>query len=192
MAQRFYVDSREGRGSLKLAVFINILGGVFIKELNGTKYAGYEAEESYNTKQGKPAKGLTQAEYKACMKSAEEYFMEHCPAFKNLKGDKFLIHDRSGVHPKKQIPGVSWKVVAHPPHSPDLMPLDYGIFGMTKTALDNEVRRDQPWEEKVQIFKDILKKVDVKPTIEAFRSRMLACVDSKGSHFHIPRNTKRQ
>lgn len=192
MAERFYVDSKDGRGSLKLAVFINLVGGVYIKELSGTKYLGYKARESYMTKQGKPAKGLTQQEYKTCMKSAEDYYMEHSPAFKNLKGDKFLVHDRCGVHPKRQIPEVTWKVVAHPPHSPDLMPLDYGIFGMAKVALDKKVRRAQSWDEKVQIFKTILKEVEVKATIEAFRSRLLACIDSKGAHFRIPRNTKRQ
>jgi hypothetical protein len=68
----------------------------------------------------------------------------------------YLVHDRSGAHPSQQIPGLTWKVVMHPPHSPDMMPLDYGIFGAAKGDLDRKVQPTWKWVDRVNEFKRIL------------------------------------
>jgi len=93
-----------------------------------------------------------------------------------IRGPIFLVHDRSTTHPSQPIPGCSWIVVSHPPHSCNLMPLYYGIFGTSKQELDRWASHVMPWADKVQLYKDILKAGPVEATIRAYESRLKACV----------------
>ena len=182
--QRFYVEGK-GRRSLKLAVFVNLIGGVFIKELSGTKYEGEDLKQRYKkgkhkTQQGQPAKAMTKKEFAFCVRAAHNHF-NNKPAFARL--DKiFLVQDGARVHGKKALHDAPWEPVTQPPHSPDMMPLDYGIFGFTKIKLQRAVDRGDSWEAKVQMFKKFLMEASVGPTIEEFPLRMDACISSKGMH----------
>ena len=141
----------------------------------------------YKTLDGKAAKGMTKAEYMDCMRAACDHFQQHSSAFRRLGGNIYLVHDKSTCHPTQPIPGLSWRPVAHPPHSPDLMPLDYGIFGAAKQELDRKAPRGMPWADKVRLFKEILDKAPVKATISAYQSRLKACFEAGGKHFRAPR-----
>ena len=121
--QRFYVEGK-GRRSLKLAVFVNLIGGVFIKELSGTKYEGEDLKQRYKkgkhkTQQGQPAKAMTKKEFAFCVRAAHNHF-NNKPAFARL--DKiFLVQDGARVHGKKALHDAPWEPVTQPPHSPDMM-----------------------------------------------------------------------
>lgn len=178
--QRFYVDGKR-RQSLKLAVFVNLLGGVFIKEVSGTQYKGQDLQQGYTTQQGKVAKGITKAEFAVCVKAAYNHFNNSSAAFRRLD-QVFMVQDGARVHGKKALLDAPWVPVTQPPHSPDMMPLDYGIFGFTKIRLQRAVDRGDTWEAKVQMFKDFLMEASVEATIKEFPLRMHACITSKGMH----------
>jgi hypothetical protein len=186
-SERYYVDSVSNRGSLKLAVFVNLVAGIWMKELTGTKLSGPALNKGYQTRQGKQAKGMTKQEYMDCVREARDHFQASSSAFRRLGSNIYLVHDKCRTHPSQPIPGVAWTPVAHPPHSPDLMPLDYGIFGAAKLELDRRATRAMPWEEKAALFKKILQEAPLEATIKAFRSRLMACIDAGGKHFKPPR-----
>ena len=171
-------------------MFVNLIGGVYIKELTGTKYHGRDQHEVFQTIQGKDAQSMTLKEYAAAVKAAHDHFNSKFRAFKALNTEVIIVHDGARVHHKKQIPGVPWTTVTQPPHSPDMMPLDYGIFGFTKSRLQRAVLRSDAWEDKVQMFKDFLMEAPVGPTINEFQQRMHACIASRG--MHIERRSRTQ
>ena len=78
--------------------------------------------------------------------------------------------------------GMGLDVVVQPPRSPDVMPLDYGIFGFTKTALERELPRRAPWADRVEKFKELLRSCSPRATIEEYPLRLQAIIDSKGGH----------
>ena len=183
MTMRFYVEGGSSRRAAKLAVFINSRGGVFIQEVTGTKYDGCPARREYLTKDGKRAKGVTLEEYKDCVRAACVHYEAVVPALRRHADCMQLVHDKAKIHHTKPLTEAPWQPVAHPPRSPDMMPLDYGIFGTVKTRLQREVPRGATWEHKVQLFKKILGEAPFKRTIEHFKLRMEACIESKGWHF---------
>ena len=193
MTMRFYVENSGNRRAVKLAVFINSRGGVFIQEVTGTKYDGFKAKKEYLTKTGKKAKGAVLEEYKDCVRAACAHYEARVPALRRHADRMLLVHDKSKIHHTQPLPGAPWQPVTHPPRSPDMMPLDYGIFGTVKLRLQREVSRSATWEDKVQLFKKILSEAPFQSTIEQFAPRMNDCIASEGWHFeHLPAALKRQ
>jgi hypothetical protein len=186
---RFYV-SGKARRVLRLVVFVNLLGGVFIKELSGTKYEGRSQQETFHTTQGKEAKAMTLKEYVAAVVSAHAYFNSQSRAFRALGDNVILVHDGARVHHKKKIANAPWTPVTQPPHSPDMMPLDYGIFGFTKIRLQRAVLRSDRWEHKVAMFKQFIMEAPVGPTINEFKKRMKACIAFGGWHIERQSHTE--
>lgn len=181
----FHTDPEHRRG-LYLAVFINLVGCVYVREVSGTKYHGYvphlnEEGEPYKTKGGGDAHQMTQEEYIACVKEAHDHFCQSSK-FRRLGADILLVHDRGPCHPKGPIPGVHWRPVQLPPHSPDLDPLDYGIFGTTKTKLGTLMPYCPNWEKRVSEFQRLLREAPMQHTIEEFTMRLQACIAAKGLH----------
>jgi hypothetical protein len=74
------------------------------------------------------------------------------------------------------------KAVAMPPGSPDLMPLDYGIFGTCKLQLERSMAKTAAWEDRVAKFKELIAAAPVKPTIQQFGDRLKAVVRASGGH----------
>ena len=77
-----------------------------------------------------------------------------------------------------------WTKEDWPPNSPDLNPLDYGIWGM----LEQEVHRKPPknlqdLESKIQRAWENLDLSKVNRCIDRFKGRLRQCEDAKGSHF---------
>ena len=180
LPQRYHVGAGQ-RHSLKLAVFINLHAGVFIKETTGSGYIGHEEGQAYQTKQGKEAQGMVEEEYKDCVKAAYAKFSE-CPEFAAHGNDMLLVHDRSTSHPRQPIPGVPWALAEHPPRSPDMMPLDYSLFGTAKNKLMEATSLASSWEERVKLFLEILQQEPVAAMIREFPLRMKAAIASGGLH----------
>ncbi len=180
---RLYQDHGKRR-ALKLCVFINLCGGVLLFETTGTDYGGYKPGKGYTTKKNEEAHSITAEEYNDYVREAVKTYNKN-PSFRKLRNKVLLIHDRSRVHSKGSIEGVPWEVAMHPPRSPDLMPLDYGVFG---TAKNEEVRisrskKNFSWEERVSTFKTILKEYKGEHTIKQYPKRLKACINNIGYHF---------
>ena len=83
-----------------------------------------------------------------------------------------LAQDGARVHHKKKIPGVPWTIITQPTYSPDLRPLDHGIYIVNKIRLRHAVYRSMTWEGKVAMFKQSLQEEPVGPTIYEFKQVM--------------------
>lgn len=79
-----------------------------------------------------------------------------------------------------------WTKEDWPPNSPDLNPLDYGIWGM----LEQEVYRIPPkslqeLKRKIQLAWGKLDLSKVNGCIDQFKKRLRQCEDAKGGHFEL-------
>jgi hypothetical protein len=176
------------RRALKLVVFCNAAGGVFIKETTGTAYDGFTAQKTYKTKQRKAsvdAAGMTGEEYMDAVRSAWEHFMK-VPRFRRVRAGAMLVHDKCRAHTCAHVSGglksMGLRAVVQPPRSPDLMPLDYGIFGFSKRQLERQLTPHPKWEDRVSMYKDILSSTSPAATIKEYPLRLRACSDSRGEH----------
>ena len=187
---RFHRTSTGSRKSLKLAVACNAVAGMFIQEVTGTKYEGFQ-KGSYEVqgKDGpKPATSMNSEEYLHFVGAAWAGFKQK-PAFRTVSKGAMLIHDKSRVHTSKKVQdglkalGLAYMV--QPPRSPDLMPLDYGIFGSIKVKLARAAPRLKTWEEKVQAFKSMLLEFNPAPTISQFQLRIARVIEREGKHIEL-------
>ncbi len=178
----------SNRKSLKVAVAINLLGGVFVKEITGTKYDGCEGVKPYLIRVGKtcnfrPAAKLGAEEYVEFLKDAVQHFKDklntrrYTPSF-------MLVHDRDKTHSSHFV--TTWlesegmAAELSPPRSPDLMPLDYSVFGTCKTKLMKDLPRSSPFTQQVMRLLELLRGFDTKATIEHFKDRLREVVKNGG------------
>lgn len=190
--QRLFV-SKEKKNSISCAVFINMEGGVFVKLLTGSKVPatsslhGELPSTQYTNKHGTVASRMTSEEYEACVKEAIEYFSPHkvgSLAFKRWVAGRLLVHDRSTCHSNQPIQidseGTVLKVAVAPPRSPDLMPLDYSIFGTAKNAVLRDAKMMRSRATRAEGFVAKLRNADVTKSIKAFPQRLLYCKEGGG------------
>ncbi len=177
------------RRSLHLAVFNNRLAGTFIVEATGTAYNGYVAAKQYVTKKGKvehAASRITGQEYLDAVKSAWSHFRRH-PAFRSVAASAMLVHDKGKHHVSAVVTEglheLGLTALVQPARSPDLMPLDYGIFGTARRELERQGLVQAGWESRVQAFKQILQDSAARATIDQFPLRVKACIECSGQHF---------
>jgi hypothetical protein len=170
---------------LRLAVAICSLGGVFQMELTGTSYPGCPALPEYLDQRGNPLASMGAQEYLHFITSAWQHFTLDRD-FRSRKNEAMLVHDRNRAHTSKLVKEGLAKLrlpaVAMPPRSPDLMPLDYGIFGTCKLQLERTTPRNAPWDTRVSRFKALIKEAPVGPTIAQFEDRLKAVLQSGGGH----------
>ena len=71
-----------------------------------------------------------------------------------------------------------------PSHSPDLDPLDYGVFGPAQRKLDRAMeRRRMSWDEQCSFLEQAIKEANVDAAIEDLPRRIKKCIAAKGWHF---------
>lgn len=168
-----------------LLVGINKKKGVYVKDLTGTSYVGYQQDTTYTTKTGKPAKAITTDEY--CKVATEAVKNLSYKRTRNQQVPKYtLVHDRATVHRNKKVNKVmeelNVRVVLAPPRSPDLMPLDYAIFGRARLDLDKNEVRGETWDGRCARFREILRRSRVAAAIDAYPERLKACIRASGGH----------
>lgn len=186
--QRTYTDASVRR-NLKLAVAVCKLGGVFIKELTGTKYRGCKSIKKYYKKSGKQLSCMGAEEYKEFLLDAWQYFLSK-PRFWQRRDEAILIHDKYQVHGSRQVATAladkNIRLLVQPARSPDLMPLDYGIFGTAKAKIGGRGQRCRTWEDKVSRLEGFLRATSrdklVRRTIDQFPKRLQACIRADGGH----------
>lgn len=99
-----------------------------------------------------------------------------------------LLHDRDPAHTSKEFSEFAARYNIHavllPPRSPDLDPLDYGVFGPAQRALDQEVeRRAMTFEQQCAYLQGRIMQVNTDAAITALPSRIARCIAAAGWHF---------
>jgi hypothetical protein len=99
-----------------------------------------------------------------------------------------LLHDRDGAHNSKAAKSFAAhynvNAVLLPPRSPDLNPLDYGVFGPAQKKLDRAMEeRRLSWEEQCAFLETALKDADTDAAIKVLPGRIARCIAAKGGHF---------
>lgn len=182
--QRLHVDQPRRR-NLNLAVACCMAGGVYCQEVTGTQYDGYTPAKQYQYPNGKPYASMGAEEYCYFLDSAMEHFKKQLH-FRSRKGQALLVHDKSTVHTSKvvqqHLDSRHLEVMVMPPRSPDMQPLDYGIFSTCKTKLAKHLGRTQAWTPRVLELKDLIVNADIAPPIRGIVGRLEACVSSGGGH----------
>jgi hypothetical protein len=156
-----------------------------VKEVTGTQYPGCPPLHKYTAANGKPAKCMGQEEYADFIEYAWGQFNQ-VRAFRRRSAEALLIHDRSRVHSSKVVQqrlgslGINARLA--PPRSPDLMPLDYGVFGAIKLQLGRGLPRTAPWEQRARKFLELLRQRPSDRVIQSFKERLIACIRAHGGH----------
>jgi hypothetical protein len=179
-----HVDHPQRR-NLKLAVAICSTGGVFQMELTGSDYPGCPAFPPYLDSKGRQLISMGGEEYLHVINAAWQHFSEN-REFRARRKTALLVHDRGKAHMSAVVmhglQQLGLRAVAMPPRSPDLMPLDYGIFGTCKLQLERSMPRNAAWGDRVGRFKELIAAAAVKPTIGQFEQRLDAALRAGGGH----------
>ena len=190
---KLHTDSANKRGNLQLLVCINLLGGVYWKLTTGTKGVPelYKDTQKFTTATGKVAARMTAAEYQHAISEAVNHFSSSASSSQmgflgQMSSDDglVLVHDRAKTHGK---PG-TWlleneaviNVIKAPPRSPDLMPLDYYLFGLAKREHRKQVTPGMGWPASAQLFLNIMQSLPIDAAIISYRKRLQRCVDLDG------------
>lgn len=99
-----------------------------------------------------------------------------------------LLHDRDTAHTSKTFLkfAVDYNINAKllPPGSPDLDPLDYGVFGPAQRKLDRELElRAMTFEEQCSFLTEAIKQANSDAAIMDLPRRIQRCIAAKGWHF---------
>jgi hypothetical protein len=99
-----------------------------------------------------------------------------------------LLHDRDPAHRSKEFLAFAkrYNINAEllPARSPDLDPLDYGVFGPAQRSLDRELeRRTMTFEQQCAYLEGHIKQANTDAAIAALPSRIARCIAARGWHF---------
>ena len=99
-----------------------------------------------------------------------------------------LLHDRDPAHTSKKFQkfAATYNINAKllPPHSPDLDPLDYGVFGPAQQKLDQELeRRAMTFDEQCEFLKQAIQAANSDAAIMQLPRRIALCIAAEGWHF---------
>lgn len=183
---------------LNVIVFINLKHGVFVKLLTGSDTGGSAhlnsllPHDKYVNKKGKAAARMTTQEYEDCVKAAVAHYTPAAQAgacFARRVGRFVLVHDRSTCHTREGTIKLGARrseamltAMLAPPRSPDLMPLDYTVFGTVKSKLLRELQHLDTWKEKASRFVELLQGFDCNSAIKSFPRRLQQILLVKGEH----------
>lgn len=181
--QRTFVGNRDHRRRLKVLVAVSLTAHPTVIPLTGSKYNGCPALKQYPTPAGGVHTDLSGDEYRDAL---ELVFKEHC--LHNKRGSRrFVWHDRATQHKSLQVK--AWALqqrvepILLPARSPDLDPLDYGVFGAAKHWMRRSLHVEgKSWDQACVGFVAYLRAVDAGAAIRELPLRLQACVDCEGKH----------
>lgn len=181
---RFHVAHAKRR-NLKLAVACTLAGGVYIQELTGTEYDGHQQETVYLDTAGNPHRSMGAEEYCNFLQSAWHKFNQSTE-FRRKSGQAMLVHDRSTTHNNllvtAKLKSLNLRAQLLPPRSPDLQPLDYGVFSTSKNKLQQARERDDDWTQRAIDLEKHIREASFSRIIAEFPQRLEACIRAGGSH----------
>lgn len=173
------------RKSLKVATAICLAAGVHAQELTGTLYQGCAPRKVYLKPDGQPYSKMGGEEYTDFIISAMAHF-KTVTCFWRRKEAAILIHDRDTTHTCKstmaKLQQIGLKSMLAPPRSPDLDPLDYGLWPTQKTALERCSWAGRTWDQKAKKFMELIREAPIVNTIREFPKRLEAVIRAGGKH----------
>jgi hypothetical protein len=184
VAPRFLVAHAK-RSNLKLAVACSLAGGVYIQEVTGTDYDGHQQETDYLDAVGDPHSSMGAEEYCDFLQRAWKAFNKSTE-FRRRNWQAMLVHDRSTTHNnllvKATLKKLNLREQLLPPRSPDLQPLDYGVFSTSKNKLQQASERHDDWTQRAIALKKHIREAPFPRIIAQFPQRLEACIRAGGSH----------
>jgi hypothetical protein len=161
-----------------------------------SSYPNFTAPKVYKKANGEVHKGLCSEEYLHAVQKAVENSVQHVT--RGELRNMVLLHDRDPAHKDSIVR--SWceakgiTIELFPERSPDLDPLDYGLFGAAKQKLDRAIQRQKlSWEDRCTELLEILDMQAADATIGELSLRWQACIQAGGRHFdHQLRKLKRK
>jgi hypothetical protein len=182
--RRLHADKPKSR-SLVLAVAVCLAGGVYIKEMTSSSYDGMQPLKAYYNKRHQQLQRYGGEEYSDFLQEARAYFMRK-GEFRRQSQNALLFHDRSKAHTAKVVSQTLEQMQLAsrllPPRSPDMMPLDYGIFSTSKARLAREREARASWTKRVMTFKDLIRRAPIEASIRQLVVRLRACINVGGQH----------
>ena len=181
---RFLVAHAKRR-SLKLAVACCLSGGVYIQEVTGTDYEGHTLQPGFIGAAGKPHRSMGAEEYCDFLQRAWSHFNQS-KSFQRRNQQAMLVHDRSTTHVnhvvKTQLKSLNLCEELLPPRSPDLQPLDYGVFSTSKNKLERESQRHDDWTKRALDLEKHIREAPFANIVAEFPKRLQACIRAGGQH----------
>lgn len=177
--QLAYKDSAHTRRSLKILVGIRLGYRPVVQVLTGSKYNGCPKLGAYRTVQGDPAVKMGASEYQAKVGRI----------ISDLGGSTVLAlcYDNDTAHKaadttlwldRKKL----WNLLLAT-RSPDLDPLDYGVFGAAKKLFEQWLHIERnSWDAVCPAWIAHLESLNVDKVIGEWESRLEACIRAEGGH----------
>jgi hypothetical protein len=183
--ERYHVGGSERR-RLKVCVFLRQKFPNQVHTVSTSKYPGFTAHRVYKKANGEVHTGMCGEEYLHAVQKAVENSVQH--ATRGELSSMVLLHDRDPAHKDSTVS--SWcetkgiNIELLPERSPDLDPLDYGLFGVAKQNLDSSVQRQKlGWGARCAELLNILQTQPADATIGELPLRWQACIQARGRHF---------
>lgn len=155
--------------------------------VTGTTFPEYRPAVTYFKKPGQAHTGMGDEEY--CHSVVEKILFEMRPTSSDapVAAPLVWVHDRDTAHSSKftaaYLEEKGIKPMLLPPRSPDLDPLDYGVFGAVKHKLRREAdHKGLKWPQRARRLMGLLKEAQGQAAIEGFATRLWACIAAKGGH----------
>jgi hypothetical protein len=182
--QRAHTDNPRTK-SLVLGVAVCMAGGIYMKDMTGTQYDGMQPIKPYYNRDGQPCKRYGGEEYSDFLRDAFRNFMG-VTEFRRQSQHALVVHDRSKAHTSGAaalaLSQLQLKAQLLPPRSPDLQPLDYGIFSTSKVKLARELGARSDWSRRVATLKNLIRASPYQQSILQFEKRLKACINVGGQH----------
>lgn len=191
--ERPFESSSANRKSIHVLVAIQLGKKPVVIPLTGSKYNGCPPLRTYTTKKGKASTAMGANEYIDVLNRAFTMLSTTPSTGQNIaprtRSSPYLVwHDHHRAHLSHDV--TSWLTlhnitpVVLPPRSPDLDPLDYGVFGAAKRR-----HRDRRWgmqhmsfDDACTAFVEDLQRLDTDHVILSLLDRLQACVNAGGGH----------
>lgn len=99
-----------------------------------------------------------------------------------------LLHDRDPAHTSHAFrdwaAAYNINAVLLPPRSPDLDPLDYGVFGAAQRSLDSELERSPlSFQQQCAHMRQRIEQTNTDAAFAALPGRITRCIAARGWHF---------
>lgn len=122
----------------------------------------------------------------------EERLLGHpCNRAGRRNGPIRLLMDRDPSHSAKLFQACAkrntMRIMFLPPKSPDLDPLDYGVFGRVKqlweqSCFTGRASQRPSWDRACQLLIQMMEAIDPTPHITALPGRIKRCIAAEGGH----------
>jgi len=182
---RLFVGNTENRKRLKLLVVIQYRRPAIVFHLTPSAYAGQPAIKAYiDPKTHAARKGSSAEQYGDSLRSI--MLQQVLP---NLRGDPLVLwHDRDPCHKAaltgKVLQELGLQQALLPARSPDLDPLDYGVFGPAKRQFERDrCAGRMGWDAAcARLVARLESKANYDAVMDELPLRLQACLDAEGHH----------